>query len=244
MVRLSPITLQCILVYNYVMTDEQKWGVWLGAGFVILAVALGIIALVISGSVSSNSQTAPATVVPAIADTDWVQGNKNAKLTITEYGDFECPACRAYEPLIAQILNSYNGKILFAFRNFPLYQIHPNAEPAAKAAEAAGLQGKYWQMHALLYSKQTEWTEASPSEVVSKYFNIYAQTIGIDVNRFDADMDSSSVAQKIARDSESGNKAKIDHTPTFFINNIQITNPTSYDSFKAVIDAALASANK
>jgi protein-disulfide isomerase len=173
-----------------------------------------------------------------------VKGSTTPKVTVIEYGDFECPACGAYEPLVQQLETAYtNQPVEFVFRNFPLFQIHPFAMISAQAAEAAGLQGQYWQMHDLLYKDQSEWTansSLSASDVVSKFFDGYAQSLGLNVVQFDTDINSDAVKQKVQNDLALGNAASVDHTPTFFINLAQISNPGSYNEFKADIDAALA----
>ena len=137
-------------------------------------------------------------------------------------------------------------RVEFVFRNFPLYQIHPFAKIGAQAAEAASLQGKYWQMHDLLYKDQAQWTantSLAPAAVVSQFFNGYAQSLGLNVTQFDTDINSSAVMARVQRDLTSGNAAQIDHTPTFFVNLQQIPNPTGLAQFEQVLDQALASSS-
>jgi len=217
---------------------------WFIVGFIVLAVVGVIVAGAMSGGVNSNAnQNFVATTAPAITASDWTMGDPNAKVSLIEYGDFECPACGQYYPIVTQLLQSYGNKVRFVFRNFPLYSIHPDAGISAQAAEAAGLQGKFWDMYNTLYSKQTSWVSIAPNEVVSKAFDGYAQSIGLDVKKFDADLNAASVLAKIQNDVSGANSAQVDHTPTFFVNLKQIPNPTSYNDFKATIDQALAQAN-
>lgn len=225
----------------------DKITIWFIVGFVVLALGAVIVTGVMSGGFSgtavNGSSTPPgfvATTVPAITTTDWTQGNKNAKVTFIEYGDFECPACATFSPLVKQLITAYGDRVLFSFRNFPLYSIHPLADVSARAAEAAGLQGKYWEMHDLLYEKQNEWAASTPGAVVNGFFNGYASSLGLDVNKFDQDMNAGTVSDKIKADVASGNAAQINHTPTYFVNLKQIPNPGSYNEFKAVLDQALA----
>jgi len=214
---------------------------WIIGIFVIVIVLAVIAAAFLSGNVSPNAGF-NATVVPAITSADWARGDTtNPKITLIEYGDFQCPACGEYEPIMEQLTSQYGDRVEFVFRNFPLYQIHPDAMIGAQAAEAAGLQGKYWQMHDLLYQKQGDWPTASADTVVAKYFDGYAQSLGLNVAKFDTDINSDVVKAKVQKDIDSGNAAQIDHTPTFFINLTQIPNPTSVTDFQSVIDAALAS---
>jgi protein-disulfide isomerase len=225
-------------------SSTNKITIWFIIGFLVL-VALGVVfAGMYSNSTSSKSATPAgfvATTIPAVTSTDWTAGSATSTISFIEYGDYECPACAEYAPVVKQLIADYGNRVLFAFRNFPLYTIHPNAGISAQAAEAAGLQGKYWEMNELLYAKQNDWVTTDPTQVVAKYFNGYAQSLGLDVAKFDADMGSAQVLDKIKTDVASGNAASIDHTPTFFVNLKQIPNPTSYTEFKAVLDAALAS---
>lgn len=221
---------------------ENRLQIW------ILVVLLVIIApLIIVGGVYLNGKkavtpAAPQTTVPALSESDHVRGaSASSTVTLIEYGDFQCPACGQYEPLVQQLEKDYDGRVAFAFRNFPLYQLHPNAIGAAYAAEAAGLQGKYWEMHDLLYKNQTGWADTAPSTVAAKFFVPYAQSLGLDTTKFEADMKSDAVAARVKADQATGAAAQIDHTPTFFLNTVQITNPASYEAFKSVLDAALAS---
>ncbi len=225
---------------------------WFIIGFIVLVTA----GVIIAGAMSANSGTGSAasnngfvsSTAPAITSTDHVLGNPNAKVSLIEYGDFECPACGEYEPLVQQVIGSMSSSILFVFRNYPLTSIHPFAMVGAQAAEAAGMLGgpsKYWAMHDLLYAKQSEWslnTNLTPAQVLSQYLNGYAKSIGLDVTQFDADMSSSQVSSKIQGDITGGNQALINHTPTFFVNLQQIPNPTSYAGFQTVLDQALSAA--
>ena len=230
-------------------SGTNKTTLWFIAGFLVLVVAGVIIAGAYSSSSSSSGiPTTPAgfvaTTVPALTSTDWMVGDVTSSVSFIEYGDYECPACGEYEPIVEQLITAYGNRVLFSFRNFPLYTIHPNAGIAAQAAEAAGMEGgptAFWQMHNMLYAKQNDWVSADPTQVVSSYFNGYAQSIGLNVATFDSDVSSTQVMNKISTDVAGGNTASIDHTPTFFVNLKQIPNPTSYAQFQAVLDAALAS---
>jgi protein-disulfide isomerase len=221
---------------------QRKTEIWVIAIFLVVLVVAVIAAAFLSGKVAPQTGNAVnPTTVPALTSADWTKGNTASKVSLIEYGDFECPACAEYQPLVQQILSKYGDRIVFSFRNFPLYQIHPDAMISSQAAEAAGLQGKYWEMHDLLYTKQNEWVTASPDAVVAKYFDGYAQSLGLDVAKFDTDINSNTVKNKVQKDLGTGNAAQIDHTPTYFINLTQIANPTSYAELSGELDAALAS---
>lgn len=229
--------------------QANKATIWFIVGFIVIVTA----GVIIAGAYSSGqpSSTTPAgfvaTTAPGITSADWTEGNPNAKVTLIEYGDFECPACGEYFPVMQQLLQNYSSTVLFVFRNFPLYSIHPFAGVSAQAAEAAGLEGgvsKYWAMHDMLYAKQADWSTNSaltPAQVTSQYFDSYAQAIGLDVNTFNTDMNAAAVASKIQNDVNGGNTAAIDHTPTFFVNLTQIPNPNGPSDFETALNAAIAS---
>jgi protein-disulfide isomerase len=229
--------------------QANKATIWFIVGFIVLVTVVVIIAGAYSSGSSSNSanNTVVATTVPAITAADWSEGNPNAAVSLIEYGDFECPACSEYAPVVQQLVQNYSSTVHFVFRNFPLYTIHPFGEISAQATEAAGLEGgaaKYWAMNDMLYAKQGEWStnsSLSPSQVLSQYIDGYAKSIGLDVNAFNNDINATSVAQKIQADVAGGTAAQVDHTPTFFVNLKQIQNPTSAADFQKVIDAALSS---
>jgi protein-disulfide isomerase len=233
--------------------QANKATIWFIVGFIVIVTAGAIIAGAYSSSTGSSannaSSTFVATTVPAITAADWSEGNPNAKVSLVEYGDFECPACGEYAPIIQQLVQNYSSTVQFVFRNFPLYTVHPFAGVSAQAAEAAGLEGgaaKYWAMHDILYAKQDEWSTNSsltPAQVVSQYLDGYAQSIGLNVNTFNSDINATSVAQKIQADVNSGTAAQIDHTPTFFVNLKQIPNPTGLADFEKILDVALASSS-
>lgn len=220
----------------------RKTEIWIVSIFAI--VVLGIIALAFVYGGSAPSSATPAftpTNTSPIGASDHVRGNLNAKVSVIEYGDFQCPACGAYEPLVEKLEQQFATSTRWSFRNFPLTQLHPNAMIAAQAAEAAALQGKYWEMHDLLYQKQNEWADTPNGSVVKNYFDGYAQSLGLNVQKFDTDIQSTAVKQKIANDVAAGTAAQVDHTPTFFINDVQIPNPQNYTDFVKVLEAAVAS---
>jgi protein-disulfide isomerase len=99
-----------------------------------------------------------ATIPNIVAQDDWVKGNKDSKVIVVEYSDFQCPACAAYFPMVEQVMDEYKDKVAFVYRHFPLTSIHPHAEPMARAAEAAGKQGKFWEMYELIFKNQNAWS--------------------------------------------------------------------------------------
>ena len=191
----------------------------------------------------SNIDT--ATVLSASPQTgniaDHVYGKTDSKVVLVEYGDFQCPACGAAEPVLAQIREEYKDKIAFIFRNNPLASIHPNAKAAAAAAEAAGLQGKYWEMHDKLYKTQTAWSNSNTSQRTDTFI-AYAKEIGVsDIEKFKTDMGSSAVNDKISYDLSLGQKAGVSGTPTLTLNKdtLSTDDRQTVESMKKVIDAKL-----
>lgn len=177
--------------------------------------------------------------VPAIeievSATDHVRGALDGKVTLVEFGDFQCPACGAYEPIVRQLLKDNNKTLKLVFRHFPLTQIHQNALLSAKATEAAALQGKFWEMHDIIYDKQKEWSEGLNARDL---FLAYATTIGLDTKKFSQDLNNKSIEDKILAEYKEGAKLGIMGTPTFFVNGKRIENPQSLEAFDKLIKEA------
>ena len=163
------------------------------------------------------------------------KGRANAPVTVIEYADFQCPACAAWHPLVGQLLREFPDDVQFVYRYFPLTSIHANAFPTAQAAEAANRREKFWEMYDVLYQKQTEWKDSADIQNLLKN---YASQIGLDTDQFTRDMEDKSINDKIKADLESGNRAKVDHTPTFILNGEMIDNPGNYNEFRDLIIAA------
>ena len=217
---------------------QRRTELWIVGGFIVLVLAIAIIAGAFGGAAPAAPSFNASAVAP-ISSSDHVRGDVASSVSLIEYGDFQCPACGAYEPIVEQLTRQYGNRVAFVFRNFPLTQLHQDAQIAAQAAEAAGMQGKYWQMHDLLYQNQATWSAEPAATVAAKYFDGYARSLGLDVAKFDADINSDAVKSKVKSDVASGNAAQIDHTPTFFIDLKQIPNPQSAQEFTTAIDAAL-----
>ena len=195
-------------------------------------------------SVDANAVQAASEQSGNIADR--VFNDTQSKVVLIEYGDFECPGCAGAHPGVKTLLAEYGDRISFVFRNFPLTSIHPNARAAAAAAEAAGQQGKYWEMHDLIYENQNAWKSASGTERTNT-FSSYAEQIGLDTEKFAADIASSAVNQKVLFDQALGNKQSVDSTPTFILNGEKLSSAVSagfssgdLTEIKKLLDAALA----
>lgn len=168
---------------------------------------------------------------------DNVKGNKVSKTVLIEYSDFQCPACRSYYLITKQLMVEFGDKIAFVYRHFPLTNIHPNAELAARAAEAAGKQNEFWGMHDLLFEKQSEWSNSSNPEPL---FEKYAALLGISVEQFKTDFNSVEVKNFVKAERAYAIKSGLNATPTFFLNGEKIENPKTVDEFRALIRKALA----
>lgn len=168
--------------------------------------------------------------------TNHITGSTSSGVTLTEYGDFQCPACAQYYPIVKQLKETYKDKIILQFRNFPLVQIHRHAFVASRAAEAADKQGKFWEMHDILYENQQAWGETSNP---NSQFEAYATQLGLDLAKFKTDMASEETNNKINADISEGQKLGATGTPTFAINGKKIENPRSLEDFTKVIDEAI-----
>lgn len=157
-----------------------------------------------------------------IAIGDHVFGNQSGKVLLVEYGDLECPSCGALHPVLRPLLNYYKDSLSFVFRNFPLTSIHPNALAAATAAEAAGLQGKYWDMNDLLYNDQNSWVNDSAAARTAA-FKGYAGNLSLNVNKFTADItNNTDIQTKIKFDQALGDKLGVHATPTLYLQGKEI----------------------
>jgi len=205
---------------------------------IVLAVAVAAGASVyLSRQPDKPEDTAAA--APAHADIKGgghIRGPENASLTLVEFGDYQCPSCGAYHPLVKEILNRYPQKLRLEFHHFPLVSIHPNSMLASKAAEAAGEQGRYWEMHDALFEHQREWSDSPNAEPI---FVALASQMGLDSNKFMQGLRSPQLQDRILRDVERGQDAKVDAVPTFFINGERAHIKLSMEDFVQVIEAHL-----
>jgi protein-disulfide isomerase len=170
------------------------------------------------------------------AQSPHIRGNPDAPVTLEEYGDFQCPPCGMFATFLGQLEKEYDSRLRVVFRNFPL-KVHEHAREAALAAEAAGLQGRFWEMHDVLYREQETWSKAPNTR---ELFESYAGTIGLDLDKFKKDMDSEQASARVEADRQRGDALGIQTTPTMFINNQPVDpkdrNP---DGIRAEINAAL-----
>ena len=203
---------------------------WIGGIFVVL-----VLVLVYFGG--GSAKITPPLEIDKINPNDHVKGLKEgAKVIVIEYADFQCPACRNYYPIMKQLEQEFGGKASFVYSHFPLTGIHMNAEFAARASEAAGKQGKFWEMHDLLFEKQEEW--ATKGDFMP-LFEDYATLVGISVEKFKTDFNSKEVKDLVKGYRNYGNSIGVQSTPTFYINGKKIDNPQSVEAFRILINQAL-----
>jgi protein-disulfide isomerase len=181
-----------------------------------------------------------AVVVKAVTPDDWIQGDIQAPAVLVEYSDFQCPACAAYYPLTKRLQKELGpDKFLFVYRNFPLYQIHANARLAAQAAEAAGKQKKFWEMHDRLFETQQTWEEYDTNKAQNTFAS-YAESLKLNKDQFIKDLNSPEVKQAVEDDIQSGEAAKVDATPTFFLNGKKLPLVSNYEEFKKIIEQTIS----
>jgi protein-disulfide isomerase len=206
------------------LTKVDKRFLSILAGLIIIFA--GIFAITQHSSNKSNSGSGAS----SSKATNHTEGQNQKNVTLVEYGDYECPICEAYYTPLKEAVTPYLNDIHFQFRNLPLTSIHPNAFAAARAAEAAGMQNKYWEMHDMLYD-QANWQVWSQSKSPISLFESYAQTLGLNLNQYKQDYSSSKVNDAINADVSEFNKTgKSMATPSFFLDGQYIDNSQMADN--------------
>jgi protein-disulfide isomerase len=167
----------------------------------------------------SRTEWSAELTLPVSDERDHVQGSRDAPVTLVEYGDYECPYCGAAYPIVKQVQTQLGERLRFVFRNFPITTSHPHAEHAAEASEAAGVQGRFWEMHDHLYEHQRHLEDSD--------LHAYAEQLGLDVARFDNELAGHAHADRVREDFMSGVHSGVNGTPTFYINGKR--HDASYD---------------
>jgi protein-disulfide isomerase len=173
-----------------------------------------------------------STLTQPVSADDHVEGPADAPLTLVEYGDYQCPYCGAAYPVVKRLQKTLGRKLRFVFRNFPLTQAHPEALIAALAAEAAALQGKFWEMHDLLYEQQASLN----ADIIPRW----ADKIGLNLDIFGNDIKQGVVEKRIQADRQSGIRSGVNGTPTFFINGTRYDGSPDYESLLPALESELA----
>ncbi len=175
------------------------------------------------------------------AESVHIRGNPDAPVTLEEFGDFQCPPCGQFAGFVEELLKEYNSRLRVVFRNFPL-SAHEHAREAALAAEAAGFQGKFWEMYDTLYREQTVWSKAPNAR---ELFESYAGTIGVNLDQFKKDVDSDKARERVDSDQALADSLGIKVTPTVFINNRPVdSKDKNPEGIRAEINAALQEKSK
>ncbi len=217
------------------MTDQIK--LYIGAAMVTLVIlGVGVGFLSWGNKTVQKAKTNPSEFLVR-SDSQKIT-SASATVTLVEFGDYQCPGCGAAHSVVKQMLKDFDGKINFVFRNFPL-SMHKNSRPGAFAAEAAGQQNKFWQMHDKIFENQTAWSNLDDP---MKVFDQYAKDLGLDVKKFDADVNSGAILDKVKRDLDDGTALAVSSTPTFYVNGELINIPNSLENFETLIKAAILKA--
>ncbi|HEV7377917.1 MAG TPA: thioredoxin domain-containing protein [Pyrinomonadaceae bacterium] len=172
-----------------------------------------------------------ATLSFPVSERDHVQGSPDAAVTLVEYGDYECPHCGRAHAIVKQVQKVAGDHLRFVFRHFPLAQMHPHAERAAEAAEAAGAHGRFWQMHDLLYENQQTLDDT--------HLLLFAEAIDLDTERFARELRDEIYRERVREDFMSGVRSGVNGTPTFFINDVRHDGPWDIDSLLYAIEQAV-----
>lgn len=215
------------------MNSETKFFL----GILLLTVAI------IGGAIFFFSRPTNASLVDPkllVTDDSPKLASPSATVTLVEFGDFQCPACGAYHLVVKQLMDKYKESLALVFRHFPL-PMHTNAVPASLAVEAAGVQGKFWEMYNKVYETQKDW---SAEKNAAEIFTGYAKELGLNTEQFTKDMSGSDVKKRIDRDMADATTLGINSTPSFFLNGERIQNPASFEDFETLIKAAIFKAPK
>lgn len=193
-----------------------------------------LVVLLLGGSII-YSQKASEEANEGVIIEAHIKGNPDASVILVEYSDFQCPACGQFYPYIKEVVAEYGDKLRFEYKHFPLITVHKNAVPAAKAAEAAGQQGKFFEMHDKLFENQTQWSKSTNAQV---YFIQYAEELGLDVALFKKHLGSSIIADAVDQGFNEARELGLSGTPTLFLNGEKMTI-NSFDEFKTQIETAV-----
>jgi protein-disulfide isomerase len=209
--------------------------IWGGLVAVILVVA-GAVWFTTRPDANASGITPGTMTNLAEFGTEWGKGNPDAKLRIVEYGDFQCGACAYFHPIMQEVMEEFGDEVYFVWRHFPLVNAHQFATLAASASEAAGRQGKFWEMHDLIMRNQQTWSRG----MATTMFLQFARELGLNDVQFQQDVRNPETLAKIERDYNSGVQLNLRAVPTFFFNGEMIRNPNDVNGFKALVREHLA----
>jgi protein-disulfide isomerase len=199
----------------------------------VAIVVAGGVAVFMSRESAETETAAPGTPAPGGGR---FKGPADAPVTLTEFGDYQCPACRSYHPIIDELMRRYPTQLKLQFHHFPLVQIHANAMLAAQAAEAAGDQGKFWEMHDQLFLQQHVWASSTNARA---FFVSLAGQLGLNASQFSQSLDSTQTRDRILADVAKGRDANIPGTPTFFMNGQLVPGTPGVDELAQHVERIL-----
>lgn len=202
----------------------------------LVGTILGTLVLIVGVALLFSQSTQPKIISNDLLTKNarFFQGSANAKVTVVEFSDFQCPACKAAEPIVRQIRTQYPNDVRVVYRQFPLIEIHPNAEQAAKVGETAATFNKFWEMHDLLFDTQSDWADLDNAAFMAKVDG-YLDKLQIDKTEFKKRVDSQAVRDNISTDISDGNKIGLDGTPTFFVNGEQTPAPQLLSTVESLV---------
>jgi protein-disulfide isomerase len=203
---------------------------------VLAVVVAGGAGLFLARRSPSNEPSSAGTLSAAPTGDGRLKGPDNAPVTLIEFGDYQCPTCARFHPIVEEMIRRYPSQLRLEFHHYPLISIHPNSMAAALAAEAAGDQGKFWEMHDSIFRNQETWSKVPNAE---SEFLTYASKLGLNVNQFMQSMRSPETQQRVLRDVTQARDANLDSVPTFFVNGKKIGLPNGPDEFSRIIQENL-----
>lgn len=203
-------------------------------GTLVVTAAL-IIGIALSFSKSTASQQEPVDQVQLLSANPHAKGAENAIVTIVEFSDFQCPACKATAPLVDQVVAQYSDQVKLVYRQFPLNSIHANAQLAAQATEVAAQEGKFWEYHDLLFEQQLTWSEIDVKEEYLEQLANYAEELGIDKDSFLERIESDHIKSLVTEDLTAGGRLNIQGTPTLYVNG----QPTPASQLMQVVESII-----
>ncbi len=219
------------------MPEQSSQATWF-----IIAIGIIVVVVIIAAIFNAKRDKGPKAdeIVDIPISENYSKGNDSAKVTLVEFSDFQCPACRTQAPTLQQLLEDFPDDVRLVYKHFPLSGPHKNANNAALAAEAAGAQDRFYQFHDALFANQQEWSDMDETALKEK-FKEYAETIGVqDIEMFQKDLDERTYQEKVSRDRTDGDTIGIDSTPTVFMNGQEV-KARAYESMKADIQKILDS---
>lgn len=215
------------------MEDRKFLFISLVVSFVLI---MGAVLFLSKGGGGGTGKIVDSTIL--VKDGSHVKGVEGAKVTIVEFSDFQCPACKTAQGELDKVETSYKDKIRIVYRQYPLTTVHKYAEKAAEAGEHASDNGKFWEWHDIMFVKQDEWSRAPDGQKLEEYFSGYAKSLGLDDKKMIEVLNNKTYAARVQSDVDDGNRAGINATPTFFVNGEE-TSGYGFDEFKRLIEKNL-----